>query len=207
MPPAPRIDVDSMAPHTSLGLSRFLLDVPVPVAVGSDRISFPDKPFPDILAVAGYDADGTPEFVLVLDCHENLLAADLPDQCALHPLSMSEPVAVPVLCHLVPFGRVQAGESHFLAGHAYSVAVGDICFPGERAVERTARTGIGPGNEPLLRAGLAATRRTGSAIKAPHACRPLVRCSPIGCPGSSTASGPFRNEKLADCADQGGKGA
>ena len=97
MPPPPGVDVDSMAPHPPLGLSRFPLYVFVPVAIGSDRVSFPDEPLPDILAVAGYDADRTSESVIVLDRDVNSLATDLPDQGALYTPSMCEPVAVLVL--------------------------------------------------------------------------------------------------------------
>ena len=103
-----------MAPHSPLGLSRFPLYVLVPVAIGSDRVSFPDEPLPDILAVAGYDADRTSKFVIVLDRDVNSLAADLADQGALHTLSMSEPVAVMVLGPLIPLGRVETREPYFL---------------------------------------------------------------------------------------------
>ena len=147
MPPPPGVDVDSMAPHSPLGLSRFPLYVLVPVAIGSDRVSFPDEPLPDILAVAGYDADRTSKFVIVLDRDVNSLAADLADQGALHTLSMSEPVAVMVLGPLIPLGRVETREPYFLPGYANPVAVGDIGFPGERA-----RAALSAGAASLARA-------------------------------------------------------
>lgn len=133
MPPPPGVDVHSVAPHPPLGLSRFPLYVFVPIAIGSDRVSFPDEPLPDILAVAGYDADRTSESVIVLDRDVNSLATDLADQGALHTPSMSEPVAILVLGPLIPLGRVDTGEPYFLPGYANPVAVGDIGFPGERA--------------------------------------------------------------------------
>ena len=95
-------------------------------------MSFPDEPFPDILAVAGCDPDRTPEFVTFLDGDVNPPAADLPNQCTLDALSVSESVAVPVFRHLVPIGCVKTGESYFLPGNAKPVAVGDIGFPSER---------------------------------------------------------------------------
>ena len=133
MPPLPRVNVYSMAPHTALGLSRFLFDQLVPVAVQGPRMSFPDEPFADILALAGYDPDRTSEFVMVLDRDVDAPAAYLPDQCALHTLTVFEPVAVPVFCHLVPFGCVKTGEPYFLPRHANPVPVSDIGFPGQRA--------------------------------------------------------------------------
>ena len=133
MPPPTGVDVDSMGPHSPLGLSRFPLHVFVPVAIGSDRVSFPDEPFPDILAVAGYGADRTSESVMVLDRDVNSLATDLADQGALYTPSMSEPVAVLVLGALIPLGGVDTGEPYLLPGYANPVTVGDIGFPGERA--------------------------------------------------------------------------
>ena len=133
MPPPSWVDVDSMAPHAALGLSGFPFHMLVSVAVGRDRVSFPDEPFPDILAVAGYDSDRTPELVVVLDRNVNPPAADLPDQGALHTLSMSEPVAIPVFRHLVEFGRVKTGEPYFLPEYANPVAIGNIGFPREYA--------------------------------------------------------------------------
>ena len=133
MPPPPGVDVDSMTPHSPLGLSRFPLYVLVPVAIGSDRVSFPNEPLPDILAVADYEADRTSKFIIILDRNVNSLAADLADQGAPYTLSMSEPVAVLVLGPLIPLGRVETGEPYFLPGYANPVTVGDIGFPGERA--------------------------------------------------------------------------
>ena len=133
MPPSPGVDVDSMAPHAALGPSRFPLDMCVSVAIGSDRVPFPDEPFPDILAVAGYDPDCTPEFVIVLDRDVNSLAADLADQDALHALSMSEPVAVLVLGPLIPLRCIKPGKPYLLPGHTNAVAVSDIGFSCERA--------------------------------------------------------------------------
>ena len=120
-----------MAPHSPLGLSRFPLVMFVSVAICSDCVSFPDEPFPDILAVTGYDPNRTPKPVVVLDRDVNLPAADLPDQSVLYTPSMSEPVAVPVFRHLVELGCVKTGEPYFLPGNANPVAVGDISFPGE----------------------------------------------------------------------------
>ena len=77
MSPLPRVYVDSMAPHTTFGLSRFTLDMFVPLAIGGDCVPFPDEPFPDILAVAGNDPDRSPEFVIVLDGNVNTFAPDL----------------------------------------------------------------------------------------------------------------------------------
>ena len=147
MPPLPRVNVDSMAPHTTIGLSRFPLDVLVSVAIGSDRVSFPDEPFPDVTAIAGYDPECTPELVIVFNRDVNPPAADLPDQRALDMLSVSEPVAVPVFRNLVPLGCIKPGEPHLLPGYSYPIAVGDICFPGERA-----RAALSAGAASLARA-------------------------------------------------------
>ena len=87
MPPLPGVDVDSMAPHSLFGLSRFPFDMFVSVAICSDCVSFPDEPFPDILAVTGYDPNRPSELVVVLDRDVNLPTADLPDQSALYLLS------------------------------------------------------------------------------------------------------------------------
>ena len=122
-----------MSPHTAPGLSRFPFDTSVLVVIGSDRVSFPDEPFPHILAVADYDPDRTPEFVVALNTNLNLLAADLPNQRTLHALPVSEPVAVPVLRNLVLFGGVEPGQPYLLPGYAYPVAVGDIRFADECA--------------------------------------------------------------------------
>ena len=121
-----------MAPHSPLGLSGFPFDMFVSVAICSDRVSFPDEPFPDILAVAGYDPNRTPELVVFFDRDVNPPAANFPDQGALHTLSVSEPVPVPVFRHLVELGCVQTGEPYFLPGYANPVAVSDVGFPGER---------------------------------------------------------------------------
>ncbi|MDE0219099.1 MAG: hypothetical protein OXJ90_07500 [Spirochaetaceae bacterium] len=121
-----------MAPHSPLGLTRFLLDMSVSVTICSDRGSFPDEPFADIHAVAGYDPNRTPELVVVLNCDVNPPAADLPDQGALHTLSVSEPVAIPVFRHLLELECVKTGDPYFLTGYASPVAVIDIGFRSER---------------------------------------------------------------------------
>lgn len=45
MPPSPGINVDGVTPHAPLGLPCPLLNMLVPVAVGSNCVAFLDEPF------------------------------------------------------------------------------------------------------------------------------------------------------------------
>ena len=40
--------------------------------------------------------------------------------------SRAEPVAVPMSSLMIPFGRDESGEPHFLSGYSYPVAVGNV---------------------------------------------------------------------------------
>ena len=131
-----------MSPHAALSLSRFPFDTSVLVRVGSDRVSFPDEPFPYILPVVRYRPNRTPEFVVTLNTNLNLLTADLPNQRTFHALPMSEPVAGLVLRDLVPFGRIQSRQPYFLPGYAYPIAVGDIRFADQSS--RTSSNRVAP---------------------------------------------------------------
>ena len=65
-----------MGPHAAPSTSRFPFDVLVRVTVGGYRMSFPDEPFPNVLAVAGYGADRASVLVVILDLDVNVLAGD-----------------------------------------------------------------------------------------------------------------------------------
>ncbi|MDE0003620.1 MAG: hypothetical protein OXQ29_13090 [Rhodospirillaceae bacterium] len=115
-----------MLPHAVLCPARRQFGMVVAFIMGGDRVPFPDQPFPDVPALAGHGADQTSEPVRTLDRNLNVLASDFPDECALHPLPVVEPVPVPMFGLLIMFGRVEPGEAHFLSGHPHSVAVGHI---------------------------------------------------------------------------------
>jgi len=132
MPPSPGINVDGVTPHAPLGLPCPLLNMLVPVAIGSNCVAFLDEPFSNILALAGDNSDRTTEFVIVLDFDMHPFAADLPNQGILHPLAVSEPVAVRVFRDLIELGRIQPRKPDILPGNADSIAVGDIGFAGKR---------------------------------------------------------------------------
>ena len=90
-----------------------------------------NEPLADVVAIAGDPTDYSAVPVAAVDGHVHVLAADGTNQLAFSLLAMLEPVAVLVLSYLIPFGRVQTGQSHFVTVYPNAIAVGNVRLAGQ----------------------------------------------------------------------------
>ena len=130
VPPSPRIIHLGMSPHATPRSTGLALDVFVLLSVGGDGIPIADKPFAHVFVFVQDRAEDTAVFVGALDLDLHMLAANHPNQLALHPQALFVPVAIFVFGHLIQFGRVQTTEADRTAGDPDGVAVNHVGFAG-----------------------------------------------------------------------------